>query len=123
GPHQSSQVLMPTVKAAGDNLPTSHLECAVQDSREAGNCVKAWQAERRLETGWMQGTDEQIKDPQNADDNALDINVNIPDLANLALSKEIEHLLALAEVLDSPVMLNLMDEPQTCKEAQQSADA
>ncbi|KAG6814704.1 hypothetical protein H0H87_007849, partial [Tephrocybe sp. NHM501043] len=109
-------------KAMGDNLPTSHLERAVQDSREAGNHVKAQQAERRLETGQMQGADERIKDPQNADNNAPDIDVNIPDLATLALPEEIEHLLASAEVLDSPITLDLMDEPQTWKEAQQSAD-
>lgn len=57
------------------------------------------------------------------DNNVPDIDANIPDLANLALPKEIEHLLASAEALDSPVTLDLMDKPQTWKEAQQSADA
>lgn len=41
GPCRSSRVPTPTVKAMGDNLPTTRLEHAVQDSREAGNCVKA----------------------------------------------------------------------------------
>lgn len=111
------------MKAAGENPPATRLERAVEESREAGRRIRAQRAEKRLNVEEARDVNMEGENIQNHNDNIQNIDANIPDLANIASLEQIEHLLVAAEALDNPISLDLGDEPQTWRQAQESADA
>lgn len=106
-PRRSARTRIPTEKSSPDPPPMTRTERAVQESREAGERLRASRAERRnnpAET--TNGTGEQgdndptahqtrPSSPATGGDNVD----TLPDIANLASIESIEHLLAVAESL------------------------
>ncbi|KAG6897141.1 hypothetical protein C0992_003799 [Termitomyces sp. T32_za158] len=119
-PHQSSRVHIPTAKACPDNLPVTHLKLAVQESKAAGDQIRAAKVERCQNNSIL--PDEEQLDPrptrvEEGNDHP------IPDVANLASPEAIEHLLSIAETLDDPLMIDLSDEPWSWHKAMESPHA
>lgn len=123
-PRRSSHIPVPSAKTRPENHPMTQLECAVQESREAGERLRLARAERQRGVAAAENAPdlpENQAEAPNIDGN--DQPPEEPDLANITTMEEIEHLLAAVEALSDPITLEADDEPRTWKEAQESADA
>ncbi|KAG6895908.1 hypothetical protein C0992_011680 [Termitomyces sp. T32_za158] len=102
-PCWSTRISMPTEKANPENPPLLQTQKAVQESIAAGEKVRARREANRasdLDLGATnQGTKDHDQDPE------------VPNLANIASQKDIEHLLAAIHNDHSPLTPDVSNEP------------
>ncbi|KAG6848460.1 hypothetical protein C0991_000556 [Blastosporella zonata] len=109
----SSRTSRPTDKANPDR--TTQTQQAVQESRQAEECLKASQVKR--------GNDNIATETANAQPQ-VDVNSTMPDLTQIADADDLDNLLAaVAKIDEGPLHPDTSDEPRTWREAHNSADA
>ncbi|KAG6898918.1 hypothetical protein C0995_007803 [Termitomyces sp. Mi166 len=103
-----------TAKANPENPLQGHIECAVQDSHEAGERLQATRAEKHQ-------NNMVVHDPmaQHHGGGANEPAV-LSDLASIATMEDIKHLFSVAALLGDPASIDLGDELRTWEEAQES---
>ncbi|KAG6899758.1 hypothetical protein C0993_007107 [Termitomyces sp. T159_Od127] len=116
-PQRSTCVPIPTAKVRPDDAPLTHLKLAVQESRVAGDRLCAARTNRRQNNDPAPG---QLQPPPGPAAVAEVNNDLVPDTVNLASIEQIEHLLAVAESLGDPTIIDMDDIPQTWCEAMAS---